>query len=154
MHLVMHKAQSQQPRWLVFPEGEDETIIRAARAIADERIARPILLGRREVIEERTSELGFGLHDYDIVYIERSEERTRYADLLYKIRARKGMTPRRALTRVLDPTIFALMMVRMGEADGFVGGMTRPYPETIRPAIRLVGLRPECRASPRCTSSF
>ena len=76
MHLVMHKAQNQQPRRLVFPEGEDETIIRAARAIADERIARPILLGRREVIEERTAELGFALHDYDIVDIERSPERT------------------------------------------------------------------------------
>ena len=142
MQLVTHKAQSQQPRRLVFPEGENETIIRAARAIADERIARPILLGRREVVEERTAELGFALHDYDIVDIERSAERAHYADLLYQLRSRKGMTPARASTRVLDPTIFALMMVRMGEADGFVGGLTRPYPETIRPAIRLVGLQP------------
>jgi malate dehydrogenase (oxaloacetate-decarboxylating)(NADP+) len=142
MQLVMHKAQSQQPRRLVFPEGEDETIIRAARAIADERIARPILLGRREVIEERTAELGFALHDYDVVDIERSPHRTKYAELLYQLRSRKGMTPRRALRRVLDPTIFALLMVRTGEADGFVGGMTQPYPETIRPAIRLVGLKP------------
>ena len=123
MHLVMHKAQNQQPRRLVFPEGEDETIIRAARAIADDRIARPILLGRREVIEQRTAELGFALHDYDVIDIERSPDRTKYADLLYQLRSRKGMTPRRALTRVLDPTIFALMMVRTGEADGFVGGI-------------------------------
>jgi malate dehydrogenase (oxaloacetate-decarboxylating)(NADP+) len=142
MHLVLHKAQRQQPCRLVFPEGEDDTIIRAARAIADERIARPILLGRRDVIEERTAALGFALHDYDIVDLERSPDRASYAELLYELRSRKGMTPNRAATRVLDPTIFGLLMVRTGAADGFVGGMTRPYPETIRPAIRLVGLQP------------
>jgi malate dehydrogenase (oxaloacetate-decarboxylating)(NADP+) len=142
MQLVVHKAQQQQAQRLVFSEGEDDTIIRAARAIADERIARPVLLGRREVIEERTAALGFALHDYDIEDIERSPDRSRYADLLYQLRARKGMTSGRALTRILDPTIFALMMVHTGAADGFVGGMTRPYPETIRPAIRLVGLKP------------
>jgi malate dehydrogenase (oxaloacetate-decarboxylating)(NADP+) len=142
MQLVVHKAQQQPARRLVFSEGEDDTIIRAARAIADARIARPVLLGRREVIEERTAELGFALHDYDVEDIEQSPDRPKYADLLYQLRARKGMTPRRSLARILDPTIFALMMVRSGAADGFVGGMTRPYPETIRPAIRLVGLKP------------
>jgi malate dehydrogenase (oxaloacetate-decarboxylating)(NADP+) len=142
MQLVVHKAQKQPARRLVFSEGEDDTIIRAARAIADARIARPVLIGRREVIEERTAELGFALHDYDVEDIERSPERPMYADLLYQLRARKGMTPRRAMSRILDPTIFGLMMVRAGAAVGFVGGMTRPYPETIRPAIRLVGLKP------------
>jgi malate dehydrogenase (oxaloacetate-decarboxylating)(NADP+) len=138
---VTHKARRQEPRRLVFPEGEDETIIRAARAIADERIARPVLLGRAEVIEQTASRFGFALHDYDIVDIATSPNRTRYADLLYALRARRGMTPGRALQRILDPTIYGLMMVRLGEADGFVGGLGRKYPDTIRPAIRLVGLR-------------
>jgi malate dehydrogenase (oxaloacetate-decarboxylating)(NADP+) len=141
MHLITHKAQRQSPRRIVFPEGEHETIIRAARAIADERIARPVLLGRPDVIEQTCSRFGFALHDYDVIDIATSPQRARYADLLYSARSRRGMTPGRALQRILDPTIFGLMMVRLGEADGFVGGLGRQYPETIRPAIRLVGLR-------------
>jgi malate dehydrogenase (oxaloacetate-decarboxylating)(NADP+) len=141
MRLITHKAQRQQPRRLVFPEGEHETIIRAARAIADERIARPVLLGRPEVIEQTASRFGFELHDYDVIDITTSPQRARYADLLYSVRSRRGMTPGRAMQRILDPTIYALMMVRLGEVDGFVGGLGRQYPETIRPAIRLVGLR-------------
>jgi malate dehydrogenase (oxaloacetate-decarboxylating)(NADP+) len=142
MHLVVHKAQRQAPRRIVFPEGEDETIIRAARAIADEHIARPVLLGNPETIEDKANQLGFALHDYDVIDFERSPQRAQYADLLYHLRSRKGMTPERARRRILDPTVYALLMVRLGEADGFVGGLSRPYPETIRSAIRLVGLAP------------
>ena len=53
----------------------------------------------------------------------------------------KGITPRTATLRVQDPITFALMMELEGDADGFVGGLDRPYPETIRPAIQIVGLR-------------
>jgi malate dehydrogenase (oxaloacetate-decarboxylating)(NADP+) len=142
MHLVVHKAQKQPRRRIVFPEGEEETIIRAAHAIAEDRIARPVLLGRPEVIEQKAQQLGFALRDYDAIDIANSRQRQLYADELYRLRSRKGMTPARAATRILDPTIYALMMVRLGEADGFAGGLGRPYAETIRPAIRLVGLRP------------
>jgi malate dehydrogenase (oxaloacetate-decarboxylating)(NADP+) len=141
MHLVTHKARRQPTRRLVFPEGEHETIIRAARAIADERIARPVLLGRPDVITQTASRFGFALHDYDVIDLQQSPDRTRYAELLYALRARRGMTPDRARQRILDPVIYGLMMVQQGDADGFVGGLGRQYPETIRPAIRLVGLR-------------
>jgi malate dehydrogenase (oxaloacetate-decarboxylating)(NADP+) len=100
-----------------------------------------VLLGRPDVIEQTCSRFGFALHDYDVIDIAASPQRARYADLLYSIRSRRGMTPGRAMQRILDPTIYGLMMVRLGEADGFVGGLGRQYPETIRPAIRLVGLR-------------
>ena len=73
-----------------FPEGEHETILRAARAIADERIARPVLLGRPEVIEETASRFGFELHDYDVIDIATAPQRARYADLLYAVRSRRG----------------------------------------------------------------
>jgi malate dehydrogenase (oxaloacetate-decarboxylating)(NADP+) len=141
MHLIVHKAQRQRPRRLVFPDGENETIIRAARTIADERIARPVLLGRPDAIAEKAQQFGFSLHDYDIVDYARSPQLAQYADLLYRLRSRKGMTPQAAATRILDPTIYGLMMVRLGEAHGFLGGIGQPYPETIRPALRIVGLR-------------
>jgi malate dehydrogenase (oxaloacetate-decarboxylating)(NADP+) len=115
--------------------------VRAARAIADQHIARPVLLGRAELIREEATKLGLDPHDYDAIDVKGSPRLQHYADVLYRLRARKGMTPSLAAERVLDPKIFGLMMVRLGEADGFVGGMFEPYPDTIRPAIRLVGLR-------------
>jgi malate dehydrogenase (oxaloacetate-decarboxylating)(NADP+) len=142
MHLILHKAQEHPEHTIVFPEGEHEKIIRAARALADQRIAHPILLGRPEVIAEKAAALGFELHDYDAIDIAASPDLEAFAEALYVLRARKGMTPAAARARVLDPKTFALMMVAQGKADGFVGGMFEPYPETIRPAIQLVGLRP------------
>jgi len=141
MNLVIHKAQAAPPHRLVFPEGEHDAILRTARALADQRIARPVLLGRPDVIAGKAQQLGFELHDYDTIDAANSPRRADYADALYKLRARKGMTPTEASQQVLDPTVFGLMMVRLGEADGFVGGMFKAYPETIRPAIQIVGLR-------------
>ena len=141
MHLIVHKAQRSSPHRIVFPEGEHETIVRAARQLADQRIARPVLLGRPEIIQEQAKHFGFELHDYETIDIARFPRLQHYADALYRLRARKGVTPSAAAEKVLDPTIFGLLMVRLGEADGFVGGMYKAYPETIRPAIQLVGLR-------------
>jgi malate dehydrogenase (oxaloacetate-decarboxylating)(NADP+) len=140
MQLIFHKAQA-APHRLVFPEGEHETILRAARSIADQRIARPILLGRADVIADRAAQLGLELHDYEIVDPATSPKMTHYADALYKLRARKGMTPAMAAAKVADPIYFGLMMLREVNADGFVGGMYQAYPETIRPAIQIIGLR-------------
>jgi malate dehydrogenase (oxaloacetate-decarboxylating)(NADP+) len=141
MHLVVHKAQRRGTRRVVFPEGEHPTVVRAARAIADDHIARPVLVGRPEVIAGVAHEFGFALHDYDVVDIERAPQLARFADELYRLRARKGLTPQSAAQAVRDPVNFALMMLRLGEADGFVGGLGRQYPETIRPAIQIIGLR-------------
>jgi malate dehydrogenase (oxaloacetate-decarboxylating)(NADP+) len=141
MQLIVHKAQSSPLQRIVFPEGEHDTIVRAARQIADQRIARPVLLGRAEVIREKAAHFGFELHDYDTIDITTSPKLAQYAAALYRLRSRKGVTPSAAEEKVLDPTVFGLMMVRIGEADGFVGGMFKAYPETIRPAIQLVGLR-------------
>jgi malate dehydrogenase (oxaloacetate-decarboxylating)(NADP+) len=141
MHLIVHKAQSRAPHRLVFPEGEDETIVRVARQLVDQRIARPVLLGNPDVIKDKAAHFGFELHDYETVDIAKSPRLALYTDALYRLRSRKGMTPSEAARHMLDPTYYALMMVRLGDADGFVGGMFKPYPDIIRPAIQLVGLR-------------
>ena len=65
-----------------------------------------------------------------------------YAEALYDLRKRKGVTLPAAEDMVKDPTIYGLMMVQRGDADGFVGGMFKAYPETIRPALQIVGLKP------------
>jgi malate dehydrogenase (oxaloacetate-decarboxylating)(NADP+) len=140
MHLIVHKAQ-QHPNRLVFPEGEHDVILRAARSISDQRIARPILLGRADVIADRATQLGMDPQEFEIVDPSTSPRQGQYAEALYKLRARKGMTPAMAAAKVLDPVTFGLMMVREREAEGFVGGMFQAYPETIRPAIQLIGLK-------------
>jgi len=141
MQLVVHKAQAHPATRLVFAEGEHDTILRAARAIVDQRIARPVLLGRPDIVAERARQLGLELRDYEVVDVASSPRLGAYADALYRLRQRKGMTPAMAAASVLDPTIFGLMMVREGDAQGFVGGLFKAYPETIRPAIQIIGLR-------------
>ncbi|MGZ4702386.1 MAG: NADP-dependent malic enzyme [Ilumatobacteraceae bacterium] len=141
MQFVVHTAQRRSPRRLVFSDGEDDTVLRAVRAVVDRHIARPILLGRSSVIGPRAEAHGLQLDDDDIVEAGASSLTPRLADRLYELRRLHGMTPVAAATDIMDPTMFGLMLVCEDLADGFVGGRTRAYPDTIRPAIQLVGLR-------------
>jgi malate dehydrogenase (oxaloacetate-decarboxylating)(NADP+) len=141
VRLVVHKAQAHQPQRIVYPEGEHELILRAARSVLDQNIAQPVLIGRPEVVKERGAALGIDVSDFTIVDAADAPYRELYAAALYKLRERKGMTPSRAMELMRDPTMYALMMVREMAADGFVGGFRKAYPETIRPALQIVGLR-------------
>ena len=142
VRLVVHTAQAKPEHRIVYPDGESELILRAARIVADQQIARPVLVGRPVVIKEHAKSAGIVLDDVEIVDIGRAAHAEMYAAALYRLRCRKGMTPTRALELMRDPTHYALMMVREGAAAGFVGGFERPYPETIRPAIQMIGLQP------------
>ncbi len=141
MHLVFHKAQTRPRHRIVMPEGEDERVVRAARQMIDQRLARPVLVGRPDLVRAQLEEAGVDLREVEIVWPPESLRLAAYAEELYRLRQRKGVTPAVARELVRNPTYFALLMVHLGEADGFVGGMNRPYPETIRPAIQIVGLR-------------
>ena len=103
MHLIVHKAQKTPTHRLVFPEGEHETILRAARTIADQHIARPILLGNVEAIADKASKMGLAAADFDVVDPLTAPDAARYAEALYRLRQRKGLTPRAAAQRVKDP---------------------------------------------------
>jgi malate dehydrogenase (oxaloacetate-decarboxylating)(NADP+) len=141
VRLVVHKAQAQPENKVVYPEGESELILRAARIVADQQIARPVLIGRRPIIQEHARTLGVDLDGFDVIDINQPANAELYAAALYGARSRKGMTPALALELMRDPTHYALMMVREGAAQGFVGGHEKPYPETIRPALQIIGLR-------------
>ena len=80
MHLITHKAQRRRPQRIVFPEGEDETIVRAAHALVEAHIARPILLGRPDVVTEKATSFGITEAQFDVVDVEGSPSRMRYAD--------------------------------------------------------------------------
>ena len=140
---ILNKAR-QSPRRIVFGEGEETKIIRAAVRVREEGIARPILLGRPAVIAARLAELGLqaDLTVLDPATFERREE---YAQAYFQLRARRGMTPALAHSRVRQRNVFGPMMVAMGEADAFVSGLTFEYPEVIRPALEIFHTRPGTR---------
>jgi malate dehydrogenase (oxaloacetate-decarboxylating)(NADP+) len=141
MRLMVSKAKQRPEQKIVFPQGDNPAVLRAARAIADQRIATPVLVGDAAKIGPELAQLGLELRAFEIVEPTASSRREQYAAELYRLRQRKGMTPAGALALLNDPTYFALMMLRAGEADAFVGGLDRQYPDTIRPALEVVGLR-------------
>jgi len=139
-HFIMNRAR-QAPKRVVFGEGEHTKILRAAARVAEEGIGHPILLGRKQVISEKIHELGLVM-DVQVIDPAASDKLQEYADGYYQIRVRKGMTRESARRRTLSPNIFGPMMVRQGDADAFVSGLTYDYPEVIKPALEIFHTRP------------
>ncbi len=142
-HYIISKARAAAgKKRVVFAEGEENKIIRAAAQVYDEGIAIPILIGRPEVISDRMTALGldFDPRVIDPSHFERIEE---YARAYYELRQRKGVTIQHARKMVRDPNVFGPMMVKMGDADAFVSGLTYDYPDVIRPALQIHHTRPE-----------
>ncbi|HEY4593876.1 MAG TPA: phosphate acyltransferase, partial [Thermoanaerobaculia bacterium] len=127
------------PRRVVFPEGEHEQILRAAKVLVDEGIAHPILLARREMIADRLRDLDLPEERITIIHNESSEHFDLYVRRLHEMRRREGMTMVEARKRMRQRNYFGTMMVEMGDADGLISGLTQSYPETIRPALQIVG---------------
>ncbi|GAB1470131.1 NADP-dependent malic enzyme [Chloroflexota bacterium] len=121
---------------VVFAEGEEQKIIRAAYRIQEEGIATPILIGRKSVIEKELAALSFDFTP-QIVDPDTFENIEAYAEAFYALRQRKGVMKSDAIKKVRDPNIFGSMMVKMGDADAFVSGLTYDYPEVIRPALQV-----------------
>jgi malate dehydrogenase (oxaloacetate-decarboxylating)(NADP+) len=145
MRDMMRRAR-QDPRRIVYPEGENDRIIRASALVLGEGIARPILLGRPEQVRERAAALGVSIEGAEIVDHHGDEERReRYAQAFYRRRQRKGVTLAQARERVREAVYFGSMMVMEGDADGLLAGEDMNYPETIRPALETIGTAPGVR---------
>ena len=138
---VINKAK-RSPKRIVFPEGTHPRILRAASHIAEENIAHPILLGRPDIIRELAQELDVSLEGIEIIRPRDSARRGLYLEELYRLRQRKGLTKREAEQLTRNYNYFGTMMVHLGDADGLVSGVTQHYPDTIRPALQIIGLRP------------
>ncbi len=141
MRLISDKAR-RAPKRVVFGEGEEPRIIRAAHQVAQEGIAKPILIGRPEVVRRRMADLGVPDNgQFTVVHPAQHPKYEAYAEALYRRRQRKGVT--RALARQLMrlPTYFGPMMVAQGDADAYICGLTYNYPDVIRPALQTVGTR-------------
>ena len=138
---VIRRAQ-RDPRRIVFPEGEHPRIIRVASHLAAEGVARPLLLGKAERIRATARRLDVPLDGTEVIHPRQHPRREAYVEELYRLRQRKGLTRRDADHLMRDPNYFGTVMVHLGDADGLVSGVTQHYPETIRPALEIIGLRP------------
>jgi len=121
---------------VVFAEGEEQKIIRAAYQVQEEGIATPVLIGGSQVIEDEVKSLGLHFKP-EVVDPARFFKLEGYAKAYYELRQRKGLTLRDAKLLVRDPNVLGLMMVKMGDADAFVSGLAHNYPEVIRPALEI-----------------
>ncbi|MCS7010869.1 MAG: phosphate acyltransferase, partial [Anaerolineales bacterium] len=136
-YFFMNKARSAKPKKrIVFAEGEESKIIRAAVQVADEGIGEPILIGRPDVIRSKVAELSLDL-DCKIIDPDNFERYEEYVKVYYELRARKGMTLAKARKRVREPNVLGPLMVKMGDADAYVSGLTAEYPDVIRPALQI-----------------
>ncbi len=141
MRGLITRAQ-QDPPSIVFPEGDDPRILRAARILADEGIARPILLGDLDAIRRQADDASLTLEDVELVNPATASDREQMGTDLWHRRQRRGMTLREAQRRALDPIYYGLLMLRAGRADALVAGEEIDYPDAVRPALEVIGVEP------------
>jgi malate dehydrogenase (oxaloacetate-decarboxylating)(NADP+) len=141
MRGLMTRAQ-QDPQRIVFPEGEDARTIRAARILADDGIADPILLGDPDAIRRQADDVGVTLEDLKLANPADAADGEAFAQELWTRRQRRGITLREARARVKDPMYHGLLMLRAGRADALVAGVEMYYPDAIRPALEVIGAAP------------
>jgi malate dehydrogenase (oxaloacetate-decarboxylating)(NADP+) len=142
MRGIINRAM-RDPKRIVFPEGEEPKIIRAARVIADEGIGFPILLGNRENIERVAAESRISLADISIDDPATSTHRDLYEHYLLKKRERKGLSRGEARQLLYNGNYFGSVMVAVGDADALLSGVSMQYPETLRPALQVIGPHPK-----------
>jgi malate dehydrogenase (oxaloacetate-decarboxylating)(NADP+) len=147
MSVVVSRARRRTTR-IAFPEGNHPRILRAAQLLMEQRICRPVLLGKREEILELANEAHLtAIADLEIVDPLESEKRAQYAQTLYELRQRAGVSWAEALYRIRQRNTFAAMMLRDKVVDGLVTGVTRTYPEAIRPSLEILRTQEGRRAS-------
>ena len=133
------------PKRIVFPEGEEPKIIRAAAILVDDGIAHPILLGNRETIERVATEHRISLDGIVIDDPATSPSRDAYAHYMWQLRQRKGLSLDEARRQLFNGNYFGSCMVARGDADALLSGVTMHYPETIRPALQVIGAHPSAK---------
>jgi phosphate acetyltransferase len=129
-----------KPKRIVYPEGPDLRVIKAARIVADSRIAEPILLGPVDELSATARSAGLNLKGISVAQPEPGS-RDHYAAMLLPDWKSRGVTEMEARKRLENPLYFAAAMVRAGDADGFVGGAAATTADTVRAAIHCIGLR-------------
>jgi malate dehydrogenase (oxaloacetate-decarboxylating)(NADP+) len=138
-------AAKQAPKKIVYAEGEDERVLRAAKVVIDEKLGFPLLIGRPSVIEQRIERYGLRLTPGKDIEIINPESDSRYRDYwtdYWRLAERRGVTQERAKAELrLSPTLIGAMMIQRGEADGMLCGITGMYAQHRYYVDQVIGLR-------------
>ncbi|MDB4174121.1 NADP-dependent malic enzyme, partial [Bacteroidia bacterium] len=130
----------QNPQRVVFGEADNPKILKAAHLAREEGSCIPILLGFEDTIRASIDDLGLNLNDCQIIDPSRSPELAeKYGKVYFEKRQRRGLTLLQAKKKMRQRTFFGTMMVELGEADAFISGQSSSYPDTIRPALEIIG---------------
>ncbi len=141
MRVVLNKAKS-DPKRVALAEGGDEKMIRAAYQMHEQGIAEPVLVGDPDEIARTAGGLGLEF-DPETVH-PAGGEWDHYADHLYELRQRKGITKREAHDMIRgNSNAFASVMVERGDADAMLTGLTHHYPSALRPPLEIIGTAPD-----------
>ncbi|MFZ9589493.1 MAG: NADP-dependent malic enzyme [Chitinophagaceae bacterium] len=130
------------PKRVVFADAENVKVLKAAQIALDEGIAFPILLGNPDVINSLAEANSIVIDGMDIINPKSealTEQRAAFGEVFFKKRQRRGVNKYEASKLMKDRNYFGCMMVEMGEADAMISGLSRNYPDTIRPAIQIIG---------------
>jgi malate dehydrogenase (oxaloacetate-decarboxylating)(NADP+) len=142
LRFITDKAR-QDPKRVVFAEAENIKILKAAQIAKDEGIAIPVLLGNRTKIEALILENGLQLGDVEIIdplSDAAEQKRNEFGEAFFEKRKRRGFNLYEAKKIMRERTYYGCMMVNSGEADAMISGLTRKYPDTIRPALEIIGM--------------
>lgn len=142
LRFITNKAK-QNPKRVVFAEAENIKVLKAAQIVKDEGIAIPILLGEERRIRQLIAENGLSLTDVPVIDPRsdaQCETRDKYGALFFWKRQRRGYNLYEARKIMRERTYFGCMMVETGEADALISGLTRQYPNTLRPALEIIGM--------------
>ncbi len=129
-------------RTIVFPEGEEERVIKAAIFLAKNELVIPILLGNQNKIKTLATSIDFEKTAIEIIDPSNSDYQTTWANNYYEMRKHKGMTPEQAEAIIKDPLYFGAFMLKNGLTDGVVAGSINTTGDVLRAAIQIVGLAP------------
>ena len=127
---------------VLFIEADNYNVLKAAEILSLDQICEPVLLGNRSFIDNFADENGMDLSGIEIIDVKNTElrdKRHEYADIYWKMHERNGVTKNQARRRMRDRAYFGSMMLLNNEADVFLSGVTRSYPEALRPPLEIIG---------------
>lgn len=145
LNLIYEEARKTNAR-IAFPEGDNVRVLQAADTLVKENICTPILLGNVETIKQQIAHLRLGLQNVEIIDPITAADAEDKAQKYFVMRSRKGITIEEAQHRFRSRAYYAAMMLKLGEVDGVVSGITRSYPNAVRPILECVGTLPGKRA--------
>ena len=138
---LIHDRAKQDPKKIIFAEADQLNVLRAAQIVAEEKIARPILLGNKEMILKLMNSIDF-VNDVPILDPKAEDQkinREKYSKIFWNEQKRRGISEYESISKLKERNYFGAMMVKSGDADGMLTGYSRSYPSVVKPIIDIIG---------------